>query len=278
MSVPTVLENILARKVQEVAERSARVSIAELERLAAAADAPRGFAKALIEQAKRKQPAVIAEVKKASPSKGVIRENFVPAEIAVSYEKGGATCLSVLTDVDYFQGADVYLQQARAACKLPVIRKDFMIDPYQIVEARALGADCVLLIVAALDDVKMAELAATAKSVGLDVLVEVHDGDELERALTILDTPLVGVNNRNLHTFEVSLETTLDLLPRIPRDRLAITESGILNRADVELMEINEVYSFLVGEAFMRAEHPGLELQRLFFPERAVQNLVPGLD
>ncbi|MBM3108275.1 indole-3-glycerol phosphate synthase TrpC [Pseudomonas arcuscaelestis] len=278
MSVPTVLENILARKVQEVAERSARVSLAELERLACAADAPRGFANALIEQAKRKQPAVIAEIKKASPSKGVIRENFAPADIAVSYEKGGATCLSVLTDVDYFQGADVYLQQARAACTLPVIRKDFMIDPYQIVEARALGADCVLLIVSALDDVKMAELAATAKSVGLDVLVEVHDGDELERALKTLDTPLVGVNNRNLHTFEVSLETTLDLLPRIPRDRLAITESGILNRADVELMEINEVYSFLVGEAFMRAEHPGLELQRLFFPERAVQNLVPGLD
>ena len=266
MSVPTVLEKILAPKVEEVAERSARVSLAELERLAAAADAPRGFANALIEQARRKQPAVIAEIKKASPSKGVIRENFVPADIAVSYEKGGATCLSVLTDVDYFQGADAYLQQARAAVKLPVIRKDFMIDPYQIVEARALGADCVLLIVSALDDVKMAELAATAKSVGLDVLVEVHDGDELERALQTLDTPLVGVNNRNLHTFEVSLETTLDLLPRIPRDRLAITESGILNRADVELMEINEVYSFLVGEAFMRAEEPGVELQRLFFP------------
>ncbi|CAI8767688.1 indole-3-glycerol phosphate synthase TrpC [Pseudomonas donghuensis] len=278
MSVPTVLEKILARKVEEVAERSARVSLAELERMAAVADAPRGFAKALIEQARRKQPAVIAEIKKASPSKGVIRENFIPADIAVSYEKGGATCLSVLTDVDYFQGGDIYLQQARAACKLPVIRKDFMIDPYQIVEARALGADCVLLIVAALDDVKMAELAATAKSVGLDVLVEVHDGDELERALKTLDTPLVGVNNRNLHTFDVSLETTLDLLPRIPRDRLAITESGILNRADVELMEINEVYSFLVGEAFMRAEHPGLELQRLFFPERAVQNPVQALD
>ncbi|UVM21476.1 indole-3-glycerol phosphate synthase TrpC [Pseudomonas wadenswilerensis] len=278
MSVPTVLEKILARKVEEVAERSARVSLAELERMAAVADAPRGFAKALIEQARRKQPAVIAEIKKASPSKGVIRENFIPADIAVSYEKGGATCLSVLTDVDYFQGGDIYLQQARAACKLPVIRKDFMIDPYQIVEARALGADCVLLIVAALDDVKMAELADTAKRVGLDVLVEVHDGDELERALKTLDTPLVGVNNRNLHTFEVSLETTLDLLPRIPRDRLAITESGILNRADVELMEINEVYSFLVGEAFMRAELPGLELQRLFFPERVVQNPVQGLD
>jgi indole-3-glycerol phosphate synthase len=270
MSVPTVLEKILARKVEEVAERSARVSLAELERLAQQADAPRGFAQALIAQAKSKQPAVIAEIKKASPSKGVIREHFVPADIARSYEKGGATCLSVLTDVDYFQGADVYLQQARAACKLPVIRKDFMIDPYQIVEARALGADCVLLIVSALDDVKMAELAAVAKGVGLDVLVEVHDGDELERALKTLDTPLVGVNNRNLHTFEVSLETTLDLLPRIPRDRLVITESGILNRADVELMEISDVYAFLVGEAFMRAEQPGNELQRLFFPERGV--------
>lgn len=270
MSVPTVLENILARKVQEVAERSARVSLSELESLAKAADAPRGFAKALIDQAKTKHPAVIAEIKKASPSKGVIREHFVPADIAKSYEKGGATCLSVLTDIDYFQGADTYLQQARAACKLPVIRKDFMIDPYQIVEARALGADCVLLIVSALDDVKMAELASVAKGVGLDVLVEVHDGDELERALKTLDTPLVGVNNRNLHTFDVSLETTLDLLPRIPRDRLVITESGILNRADVELMEISDVYAFLVGEAFMRAESPGTELQRLFFPERGV--------
>ena len=259
-----------ARKVQEVAERSARVSLAELENLAKAADAPRGFAKALIDQAKTKQPAVSAEIKKASPSKGVIRENFVPADIARSYEQGGATCLSVLTDIDYFQGADAYLQQARAACKLPVIRKDFMIDPYQIVESRALGADCVLLIVSALDDVKMAELAAVAKSVGLDVLVEVHDGDELERALKTLDTPLVGVNNRNLHTFDVNLETTLDLLPRIPRDRLVITESGILNRADVELMEISDVYAFLVGEAFMRAESPGTELQRLFFPERGI--------
>lgn len=268
MSVPTVLEKILARKAEEVAERRARVGLAELEAQAKSAEAPRGFANALIAQTKLKQPAVIAEVKKASPSKGVIRENFVPAEIAASYEKGGATCLSVLTDIDYFQGSDLFLQQARAACKLPVIRKDFMVDPYQIVEARALGADCVLLIVSALDDVKMAELAAVAKSVGLDVLVEVHDGDELERALKTLDTPLVGVNNRNLHTFDVSLETTLDLLPRIPRDRLVITESGIVNRADVELMEISGVYSFLVGETFMRAENPGAELQRLFFPER----------
>ncbi|MGE1152837.1 indole-3-glycerol phosphate synthase TrpC [Pseudomonas kitaguniensis] len=268
MSVPTVLEKILARKAEEVAERRARISLAELEGLAKSADAPRGFADALIKQAREKQPAVIAEIKKASPSKGVIREIFIPEEIAKSYEKGGATCLSVLTDIDFFQGSDLFLQQARAACKLPVIRKDFMVDPYQIIEARALGADCVLLIVSALDDVKLAELAAVAKSVGLDVLVEVHDGDELERALKTLDTPLVGVNNRNLHTFEVSLENTLDLLPRIPRDRLVITESGIVNRADVELMEISGVYSFLVGETFMRAENPGAELQRLFFPER----------
>ncbi|MBV1815803.1 indole-3-glycerol phosphate synthase TrpC [Pseudomonas viridiflava] len=268
MSVPTVLEKILARKAEEIAARRAVVSLAELEQQAAAADPARGFAKALIEQARKKQPAVIAEIKKASPSKGVIRENFLPAEIAKSYQTGGATCLSVLTDIDFFQGSDQYLRDARAACNLPVIRKDFMIDPYQIVEARALGADCVLLIVSALDDVQMAELAAVAKNVGLDVLVEVHDGDELDRALKTLDTPLVGINNRNLHTFNVSLETTLDLLPRVPRDRLVITESGILNRADVELMEISDVYAFLVGEAFMRAEHPGTELQRLFFPER----------
>ena len=265
MSIPTVLEKILARKAEEVTERRAIVSLAELEQQARAADPVRGFAEALISQAKRKQPAVIAEIKKASPSKGVLREHFVPAEIAQNYQAGGATCLSVLTDIDFFQGADRYLQDARAACSLPVIRKDFMIDPYQIVEARALGADCVLLIVSALEDAQMAELAATAKAFDLDVLVEVHDGDELERALKTLDTPLVGVNNRNLHTFEVSLETTLDLLPRIPRDRLAITESGILNRADVELMAINEVYSFLVGEAFMRFDEPGVGLRELFF-------------
>ncbi|MFP3518255.1 indole-3-glycerol phosphate synthase TrpC [Pseudomonas sp. SIMBA_077] len=278
MSVPTVLEKILARKVQEVAERSARISLAELEGLAVRADSTRGFANALQTQAKLKQPAVIAEIKKASPSKGVIREDFNPAEIAKSYETGGATCLSVLTDIDFFQGADTYLREARAACALPVIRKDFMIDPYQIVEARVMGADCVLLIVSALDDVKMAELAAVAKSVGLDVLVEVHDADELDRALNTLDTPLVGINNRNLHTFEVSLDTTLDLLPRVPRDRLVITESGIFNRADVELMEINGVYSFLVGEVFMRAEQPGVELQRLFFPQRNAHVSGTALD
>lgn len=268
MSVPTVLQKILARKAEEIAQLKARTSLAELEAQARAADAPRGFARALQAQVARKEAAIIAEVKKASPSKGVIREHFVPAEIAHSYALGGATCLSVLTDVDFFQGGNAYLQQARAACQLPVIRKDFLVDPIQVVEARAIGADCILLIAAALDDGLMGELAATAKDVGLDVLVEVHDGTELERALTVLDTPLVGVNNRNLHTFEVSLEATLDLLPRIPQDRLVITESGILNRADVELMETNEVRAFLVGEAFMRADEPGQELQRLFFPDR----------
>lgn len=278
MSIPTVLEKILARKAEEVAARRAVVSLAEVEREARAADAPRGFAAALIEQARSKEPAVIAEIKKASPSKGVLRENFVPAEIARSYQEGGATCLSILTDIDFFQGADRYLQEARSACSLPVIRKDFMIDPYQIVESRALGADCVLLIVSALSDAQMAELAATARAFDLDVLVEVHDGDELERALNVLDTPLVGVNNRNLHTFEVNLETTLDLLPRIPRDRLVVTESGILNRADVELMEISEVYAFLVGEAFMRADNPGGELERLFFPERKRLIVSPDVD
>ena len=188
MSIPTVLEKILARKAEEVAERRARASFAEVEAAARAADPVRGFARALQERVARKQAAVIAEVKKASPSKGVLREDFVPAEIARSYEAGGAACLSVLTDIDFFQGADEYLQQARAACSLPVIRKDFMIDPYQVVEARAIGADCILLIVSALDDVRMAELAATAKDVGLDVLVEVHDGAEMERALNTLDT------------------------------------------------------------------------------------------
>ncbi|MBE7928354.1 indole-3-glycerol phosphate synthase TrpC [Pseudomonas saudiphocaensis] len=268
MSVPTVLEKIITRKYEEVAQRRAQVGLAELERLAGIADPVRGFARRLQEQVASKQPAVIAEIKKASPSKGVLREDFDPAEIARSYEAGGATCLSVLTDIDFFQGADEYLQQARSACNLPVIRKDFMVDPYQVVEARALGADCILLIVAALSDEQMKELADVAAEQGLDVLVEVHDGAELERALGI-EAPLIGINNRDLHTFELDLETTLDLLPRIPRDRVVVTESGILHRADVELMEINQVYAFLVGEAFMRAEQPGAELQRLFFPGRS---------
>ena len=265
MSLPTILENIVARKYEEVKENRAKISLDELQRLAAKADAPRGFAQALRHRAAARTPAVIAEVKKASPSKGVIRENFNPAEIAASYQQGGAACLSVLTDIDYFQGSPEYLKQARAACDLPVIRKDFLVDPYQVVEARAMAADCVLLIVASLEDGQMAELNAAAVELGLDVLVEVHDGAELDRALK-LDTPLVGINNRNLHDFEVSLNTTLELLPQIPSDRLAVTESGILTRADVQLMLDNDVYGFLVGEAFMRAEDPGTELKRLFFP------------
>ena len=264
MSVPTILQNIVARKHEEVAERLQRRSLAELEQLAAAASPTRGFAKAIQNAAAARRPGVIAEIKKASPSKGVLREDFQPAEIAASYEAGGAVCLSVLTDVDFFQGHDDYLQQARAACSLPVIRKDFMVDPYQIVEARALGADCVLLIAACLDDVQMSELAATAKQHGLDVLVEVHDAAELERGLK-LDTPLIGINNRNLHTFDVTLDTTLELLPQIPQGKILVTESGILHRADVELMLAHEVYGFLVGEAFMRAANPGQELKRLFF-------------
>lgn len=263
MSVPTILQNIIARKHQEVAERSAHTPLAELERLSAAADAPRGFAAALKRRAAAHKPAVIAEIKKASPSKGVLRDPFVPADIAASYEAGGATCLSVLTDVDFFQGSDDYLRQARAACSLPVLRKDFMVDPYQIVEARAMGADCILLIVSALDDGRMHELAAVAEEHNLDVLVEVHDKQELERALA-LSTPLIGINNRNLHNFEVTLETTLELVPGVPVNRMLITESGILHQADVELMQAHDIYGFLVGEVFMRAANPGAELKRLF--------------
>lgn len=265
MSMPTVLEKIVKRKAEEVAALRKKIAFTDVEHLAKEASPVRGFAKALRKQAATQQPAVIAEVKKASPSKGVLREHFVPAEIAASYEQGGATCLSVLTDIDFFQGADAYLKQARSACQLPVIRKDFMIDPYQVVEARSIGADCILLIAACLADNQMAELAACAKEQGLDVLAEVHDAKELERVLKHLDTPLVGINNRNLHTFEVSLNTTFELLNAIPDDRLVITESGILNRSDVEQMLAHKVYSFLVGEAFMRAENPGAELKRLFF-------------
>lgn len=267
MTPPTVLLKILKRKHEEVAERRGRMSVHALKEQIDANRynelAPRGFTDAIKNRLTAGQPAVIAEVKKASPSKGVIRADFHPAEIAVSYAQGGACCLSVLTDIDFFQGADAYLQQARAACLLPVIRKDFIIDPYQIYEARALGADCVLLIVAALKDEMMHELHDLARSLRMDVLVEVHDQAELERALH-LSTPLVGINNRNLHTFEVSLENTYQLLDQIPSDRIVVTESGIHTRDDVVAMRSRDVNTFLVGEAFMRADDPGQQLQALF--------------
>ena len=224
----------------------------------------RGFAAALRARVAAGQPAVIAEIKKASPSKGVLREDFHPADIARRYERGGAACLSVLTDRDFFQGCDAYLQEARAACRLPVIRKDFILDPYQVLEARLLGADCILLIAACLDDTRMAELNAQALELGMDVLIEVHDRAELERALP-LPGQLIGINNRDLRSFRVSLDTTLGLLDAIPPDRLLVTESGILTRDDVALMRAHGVHAFLVGEAFMRAADPGAALGQLFF-------------
>jgi indole-3-glycerol phosphate synthase len=258
-----ILQRILARKRVEISERRARVSERELIANLVGAPRVRGFVDALRTKIAAGQPAVIAEVKKASPSKGVMRADFRPSEIARSYAAGGAACLSVLTDVDFFQGADDYLQQARDASPLPVLRKDFTIDAYQVYEARLLGADCILLIVAALDDVALRELAALAMRLGMDVLVEVHDGAELDRALAT-DARLIGINNRNLRTFETRLETTLDLLGRVPADRLLVTESGIHASDDVARMRAAGVHAFLVGEAFMRAEDPGAELRRLF--------------
>lgn len=264
MTDPTdILQKILARKREEVAERSQNVPMNVLRERAAQADTPRGFVAALRRRVAEGQAAVIAEIKKASPSKGVLRADFDPPAIARSYEQGGAACLSVLTDVDFFQGADAYLQQARAACTLPVLRKDFTLDPYQVVEARALGADCILLIVAALEDAQLVELLGLAHESGMDALVEVHDGEELDRALR-LPAPMIGINNRNLRTFEMHLETTLDLLARIPADRLVVTESGIHTPEDVTLMRRHQVHAFLVGEAFMRADNPGARLAELF--------------
>jgi indole-3-glycerol phosphate synthase len=260
---PDVLKRIVARKAEEVAERSLRVPLSALASASRKADPPRGFVAALRARIGAGKPAVIAEAKKASPSKGVLRPDFDPAAIARSYERGGAACLSVLTDVDFFQGSDTYLQQARAACSLPVLRKDFVIDPYQVWEARALGADCILLIAACLDDGRLAELNALARELGMDALLEVHDGAELERALRV-DNPMVGINNRDLRSFAVSLDTTLGLLGRIPDDRLVVTESGILGPDDVALMRRHGVHAFLVGEAFMRAPDPGERLAELF--------------
>jgi indole-3-glycerol phosphate synthase len=258
-----ILQRILAVKADELARAKTAKPIAALRDDAKRAAPARDFVAALRSKVSAGQPAVIAEVKKASPSRGVLREDFDPAAIAASYEHNGAACLSVLTDEQFFQGALEHLKQARGACRLPVLRKDFTIDPYQVFEARAAGADCILLIAAALDDARMQALEAAAGEAGLAVLVEVHDAAELERALK-LKTPLIGVNNRNLRTFETRLETTLDLAGRVPRDRILITESGILARADVQRVRAGGVNCFLVGEAFMRAADPGAELGRLF--------------
>ena len=263
-NTPDILKKIVARKHEEITARVAECPQSELIAVLSEASAPRGFASALAQALADGRPGVIAEIKKASPSKGVLREDFQPAEIARSYTAGGATCLSVLTDVDFFQGADEYLVQARDACTLPVIRKDFIVDPYQVYEARVLGADCILLILACLDDGQLADLNDLAHELGMDVLVEVHDAEELARALRVEDR-LIGINNRDLRSFEVRLQTTLDLLERIPEERLVVTESGIHTPADVDLMRQHGVHAFLVGEAFMRAPEPGARLAELFY-------------
>ena len=259
-----VLQRILATKRDEVARARQRLPLGDVEALAKAAPAARDFTEALKAKIARGEPAVIAEVKKASPSKGLLRPDFDPPAIARAYEAGGAACLSVLTDEQYFQGCAEYLRAARAACALPVLRKDFMIDVYQVHEARAMGADCILLIAAALSAGQMRELESVAHALGMSVLVEIHDGSELEAALG-LATPLLGINNRDLRSFETRLETTLDLLGRIPGDRLVVTESGILAAADVARMRAAGVNAFLVGEAFMRAADPGTALRSLFY-------------
>ena len=261
--VPDILERILATKREEIAAGKAQVPLAEMERRARATGASRDYVGAMRAKIAAGKPAVIAEVKRASPSKGLLRADFDPAAIARSYEAGGAACLSVLTDEQYFQGSAAFLREARAACSLPVLRKDFIVDPYQVFEARAMGADCILLIVAALDTGTMVALEALALDLGMAVLVEVHDGAELDEALK-LRTPLLGINNRNLRTFETSLDTTVGLLPRIPGDRLLVTESGILAPADVARMRGEGVHAFLVGEAFMRAADPGTALKDMF--------------
>lgn len=263
-NTPDILKKIIKRKEQEIDDRVKLKSIEQLIIAAKEALPVRGFVDSMQTRLANNEPAIIAEIKKASPSKGLIREDFNPAEIAKSYQEGGASCISVLTDIDFFKGSDTYLKQARAACNLPVIRKDFMIDPYQVYEARAMGADCILLIVSVLDDMKMNQLYTLATALGMDVLIEVHDEEELQRSLP-LGAKLVGINNRNLRTFETSLNTTIRMLDQIPDDRIVVTESGIHSIEDVTLMRDNNVNAFLVGEAFMRADEPGAELNKLFF-------------
>ena len=258
-----ILQKIVAVKHEEIAAARKKASLEAVRADAESRVLTRDFEGAMRRKMAAGQPAVIAEVKKASPSKGVLRADFIAADIAQSYAEHGAACLSVLTDRQFFQGQPDYLKQARASCDLPVLRKDFLVDPYQVYEARAMGADCILLIAACLDDAQMADFEALAHGLGMAVLVEVHDGAELDRALR-LKTPLVGVNNRNLRTFEVSLDTTLALMPRLPADRLLVTESGILSAADVRKMREAGVHAFLVGEAFMRAPEPGEALAQLF--------------
>lgn len=262
-STPTILKNIVARKWEEIEQRQKKLKLADCKAQAFDLPETRGFVSSIEAKLKANLPAIIAEIKKASPSKGVIRENFIPAEIAESYELAGAACLSVLTDHDFFQGHEDYLQQARAASSLPIIRKDFMVSPYQIYESRIVNADCILLIAACLTKDQMQELAGIANEINLDVLVEVHNEEELHSALT-LNTRLLGINNRDLHSFEVSLENTFKLLDQIPEDKIVVTESGIHTPDDVKAMQAKNVNSFLVGEAFMRAKNPGDELKRLF--------------
>jgi indole-3-glycerol phosphate synthase len=260
---PDILNKIVSRKHEEIDEGIKRVPLERMIELASNADQTRGFYNALQSKVKQKQSGIIAEIKKASPSKGVLRENFDPVEIAKSYELGGASCLSILTDRDFFQGDSLFLIKARAAVSIPVIRKDFIVNPYQVYESRAMGADCILLIVSCLKDSELKSLNQLASSLGMDTLVEVHDRDELYRALK-LKLPMIGINNRNLKNFEVSLQTTIDLLSEIDDDKLVITESGITSKTDVELMHNHNVFGFLIGEAFMRDSNPGQKLKEFF--------------
>tara|TARA_B100000953_G_C18021724_1_gene420768 strand:- start:437 stop:1234 length:798 start_codon:yes stop_codon:yes gene_type:complete len=262
-NTPDILKKIIARKKIEIEECRNNTSLDDMIAKSKYGLPTRGFYEALNNKSKRKESAVIAEIKKASPSRGVLRKDFNPIDIAKSYESGGATCLSILTDKDFFKGDNQYLIDAREAVNIPVLRKDFIIDPYQVYEARAINADCILLIASCLNDIQLKNLSDLAIELSMDVLVEVHDLDELKRALK-LNLPMVGINNRNLRTFEVSLQTTIDLLKEINDNSLVITESGILTKQDVELMRVNEIYGYLVGEAFMRQDNPGMALQEIF--------------